>query len=912
MKIRLSMLAFALAASLGSANAFATTAIEWVPGETNVTNGDLVSYQGECYVAQNNPGSWETPSDSSTWFWEPAACPDGTTNPTPDPDPTDDTNPNPNPDPIPDGIVTWVAGETKAANGDVVAHNGSCFEAQNSPGAWEEPKATSWFWTEVDCSIVITPDPDPTDDTNPNPDPTDDTNPNPLATFYVSPTGSDSNAGTAEAPFATIDKAVGKAAAGDVIDVANGRYQQSVMIDKVHGTAANPVIIQGHGAALIDGTIEIKTPWVQHNGHIYKTQISEDIWQLFVGDEAVVAARWPNAQYGDGSIWDMKSTWRHQKPESSFGTMIDGRPYEEIKVGSSGNTYTELPAGINAESLAQSGLDVTGAIAIMNIGSWLNWAQRVSSHTPGTDTFTYSTDFSGSGTAMSKAAQNMLADANFWATKNGKYEEGHYYLEGKLEFVDSPNEWFFDQATKTVYLWAPGNADPNSLQVRGKNQTYGLTVRNSSYVNISGLDFFGTAFTVISSEKISFTAIDAKYYAYSRRMLGELTRPATIKFINNNTAITETNNGIYSSRLSYTDGPAFELIKENGDIIDNNLIHDIDYSNLGTGGEGSLNMASQTKRVQFTNNTFHTAGNSEGVRVSAESIVTGNNIYNTSLLQHDGAAINVGVAEQAGTVIANNWVHDSPKAGIRFDGVNGSTKVGVDGVVHHNVVWNTEFSIIKGESQGTYNNLMFNNRITDLIIFNKQDAGGLNLYSETMNNLVGSLQGRKSGSEQDLMVPGVVSNNMTNGTGNILDNLVGPLWGDFRPKQGASIIDAGTTNTTYHTLSYQGALPDIGAYEYSEPTYLIPGHKGPVASNPVPFTEALEVPTSVELMFNAINDGSDYQVYLGTSPDSMNLIGTTTTGSVPVSGLTPATTYYWRVDNSAGGNGEVWSFTTGL
>ncbi len=253
-------------------------------------------------------------------------------------------------------------------------------------------------------------------------------------------------------------------------------------------------------------------------------------------------------------------------------------------------------------------------------------------------------------------------------------------------------------------------------------------------VDIQRVEFFATAFTVISSEGIEFNNIDATNYAYSKRMLGDLTRALTIKFINN-ANISETKNVIRNSVLAYTDGPALEIIKESGNLVDNNLIHNIDYSNLGTGGEGSINMANQSNNIPFTNNTFHTAGNSEGVRVAAASTVTGNNVYNCGLLQHDGAAINIGIAEQAGTEVAFNWVHDSSKAGIRFDGVKGASTIGQDGVVDHNVVWNTEFNMIKGEYQGVYNNIWFGHEKADLVIFNNVGADGLNYHTETMNNL---------------------------------------------------------------------------------------------------------------------------------------------------------------------------------
>ena len=1079
MNNKLSALAIALSATFLSANVTAIE-VDWVAGKTKVTNGDTVNYLGECYTAQHNPGTWETPSPAASWFWSPTACSGETTPPvcsetqelvdgscidiiTPPicnetqelidgscvdiviPPVCNETQElidgscvdivvppicNENQElvnnecidktiPPATDATPWVAGKTKVSNGDIVLYQSSCFEAKNSPGTWETPKASSWFWTETNCPStepalpvncpegstaptlaecppeviepvvcpdgstaatiaeclpeviepVVCPDgstvatiaecppeviepvicPDgstvatiaecPPEVIEPVICPDGSTAPTiaecppeviePVicpdgssapsfaecaateVSLFVSPEGNDNHDGSASTPLKTLKKALTKAKAGDVIELGAGTYKTAQVIDKINGTTEAPIVIRGNGATF-DGTIDINSEWTVHSGNIYKTQINENIWQLFVGSEMVMSARWPNAQIKDASLWDMKKSWRHQAPASSFGNMIDERPYQSIKVKTSGNVYEQLPAGINTQSLADSGIDATGAIAIMNLGSWLNWAQVVSEHTPGTSNFTYSTDFSGSGTAMKNAANNMLSTGTFWANKNGKYEEGHYYLEGKLELLDSENEWFFDKNDKTVYLWAPNNVDPNTLQVRGKNQTYGLTVRNSSNVIIEGVDFFATAFTVISSQDITFKDIDAKYYAYSQRLLGDLTRPQTIKFISNNKAITQSRNNIIDSYLAYTDGPAFEMIKESGNVVNNNLIHDIDYSNLGTGGEGSLNMASQSRNISFTNNTFHTAGNSEGVRVGAASKVLGNHIYNTSLLQHDGAAINVGIDEQAGTEIAYNWVHDAPKGGIRFDGVEGAAKTGKDGLVHHNVVWNTDFSIIKGDTQGTYNNVMFNNKTTDLIIFNKESAGGLNYSSETFNNLVGELQGRKSGNAEQLAVPGFVENNITGNSADILSHLNGALWGDFRPKENSKVIDAGSRNSNLMTLDYLGGAPDIGAYEAADLAPWVPGHHGERASNPVPFNNVTNVALNLDLMFTRNDSKYDYQVYLGESKNALNGVGLTD-DAYSVTELKPNTQYFWRVDVMKGGvhtTGQVWSFTT--
>lgn len=51
-----------------------TTITPWIAGQTAVSNGDVVSYNGSCFAAQNNPGIWETPTSTSTWFWTEVSC----------------------------------------------------------------------------------------------------------------------------------------------------------------------------------------------------------------------------------------------------------------------------------------------------------------------------------------------------------------------------------------------------------------------------------------------------------------------------------------------------------------------------------------------------------------------------------------------------------------------------------------------------------------------------------------------------------------------------------------------------------------------------------------------------------------------------------------------------------------------
>jgi parallel beta-helix repeat protein len=78
--------------------------------------------------------------------------------------------------------------------------------------------------------------------------------------FYVSNDGSDKNAGTQNAPFATIQKAVDAARAGDTVKVLAGTYTPSdtspdrgMIIFRHSGTAAKPITFEAVGKVIIRG-----------------------------------------------------------------------------------------------------------------------------------------------------------------------------------------------------------------------------------------------------------------------------------------------------------------------------------------------------------------------------------------------------------------------------------------------------------------------------------------------------------------------------------------------------------------------------------------------------------------------------------------------------------------------------------
>lgn len=71
--------------------------------------------------------------------------------------------------------------------------------------------------------------------------------------FYVSPTGSDSNPGTSAAPWLTIQHAASTVPAGSTVYVAAGTYNESINVT-VSGTSSAPITFTGESGAIVSGT----------------------------------------------------------------------------------------------------------------------------------------------------------------------------------------------------------------------------------------------------------------------------------------------------------------------------------------------------------------------------------------------------------------------------------------------------------------------------------------------------------------------------------------------------------------------------------------------------------------------------------------------------------------------------------
>ena len=594
--------------------------------------------------------------------------------------------------------------------------------------------------------------------------------------YYVSKNGNDLNTGSESLPFRTLSKALDSfGVLGGNCFIMAGTYHENIIINGKNNITIQPY---NNDIVILDGTVEISTSWTQssENSSIYETILSQDIWQLFIDDKKQVMARWPNAQFIDDSIYSLDFWAESDATLDSNGTM---------------NTVSSI------EDLASSGINAQGALAIANVGSWKTWVVPITSHTTGSNIFNY------------EPAPTYLDKHHF------------YYLEGKIDLLNTQNEWFYNATTKKLSVWG----DPTGKDIKGKVQSYVFTMNNCSNITLENLNFFATTISATRSADITVNNCLFSYSSCSKRMLGVTTHPLTTE-LSNGQLFSGNNNQpanfkFFQCLFEHTDGEAIVLHGPDN-IIEDCYFHHIDYS-CGSLRYLQNSIINRGRNCTFKNNTVHTASASSVLSLGDAPIISYNDISNNGMLQDDGALVQLpGQSSVPGSEIHHNWLHDSVKYGVRYDApVLNPEIAGTNGLIHHNVLWNLpKGMMIKGDVHKIYNNTSFDINGVDVIILDEDYPDPLGGSSNTSTILRNNLAGKISGHRQNPQTPpGIEDHNVFSTTNDSFDSsalLTGPENKNFTPISSAlELIDAGVVIAGI-TDGYLGSAPDIGAYEVGD------------------------------------------------------------------------------------------------
>jgi hypothetical protein len=337
-------------------------------------------------------------------------------------------------------------------------------------------------------------------------------------TYFVHPSGNDDgNAGTDRAaPLRTLQRCVDAITkAGDRCLLKSGVYpvQAPVHFKGVSGTPTDHVAIAaaGDGPVVIDGTVAVQSlaadasvgsswrPAPEVGPHVFALQLRPDaqVTQLFMGhasaDETLqmlVPARWPNARFDDKTMYEGPEHWAHAGPAYGGGQHNVSTGVGLLYDAGACKSNETCCSYCNNNSLAASGINATGAVAILNLWADGTGVQIVDVHQPGSNFFRYTATW-----CKAEIARRGKCGDGY---RNGN---GRYYLEASRALLDAPTEWFFEKETQLLYLYPPDGQSPDDtgLEVRAKASTYALQIGSgSAYLDLANISFVATTITATS------------------------------------------------------------------------------------------------------------------------------------------------------------------------------------------------------------------------------------------------------------------------------------------------------------------------------------------------------------------------------------------------------------------------------
>ncbi|WP_314584846.1 carbohydrate-binding protein [Paenibacillus terrigena] len=319
--------------------------------------------------------------------------------------------------------------------------------------------------------------------------------------FFVSPSGSDTNDGSADHPFATLQAArdavrlINSQMTGDIIVyIASGDYYVNNPISFVEqdsGTNGFNVIYankDGLGTAKFIGGNKVTSAWnkvtrtgidadlpASADGNVYKTNVGTNINfnTLYVNDSRATMARTKNLAVDP------------RFPASSTAYMRSAGGGISNLIYKAGDIDSESLTGlVNAQNRG----DLDAQVYMWDGGYW-DWM---------TDTIPIASINTSTRTL------NYKTDPNNRAAYRPKYMTGsdaRYFLQGNLGFLDQPGEYYFNKKTGYLYYYPladSGNINDQDIVIPAVEKIIDIkgASRTSmvSHITFSGLEFKDTNF----------------------------------------------------------------------------------------------------------------------------------------------------------------------------------------------------------------------------------------------------------------------------------------------------------------------------------------------------------------------------------------------------------------------------------
>ena len=425
------------------------------------------------------------------------------------------------------------------------------------------------------------------------------------ATYYVSSTaGSDAytaaQAQSSATPWQSLAKISSQAfVAGDnVLFKCGDSWQGSVTVSS-SGVSGNPITYGPYGTGanpVIKGTVTITSPWTRYSGSIFQTDVPQNIDRVFLNGQPLTLARYPTTGY---------------------------------------LTITDTLDSTTLTSNAPNTVDWTNATVHVRTMHWTIATKKVVS--------------------CNGAQKSLVLDA---APVYGLKPGWGFFINNKLEALDTAGEWFYDSAGQKLYVWTPSGDSPADYTVEGSTYQAGFSLTGKSYVTIRGFTIIGQTEYGITGTNVANVSITGSRISFADADGISLNGPNSI--IQNDTVEGSSRNGVE------TNGASLTFL---GNVVrDIALIRNFTRFGLGDLCCAGLALEATSSNAHIQNNSIDSIGYI-GIRPSGMSNLIENNVIrHCCLTKDDGGGIYTGWQSDstqtgsAGTIIRGNIVLSSQSA----------------------------------------------------------------------------------------------------------------------------------------------------------------------------------------------------------------------------------------------------------
>ena len=412
-----------------------------------------------------------------------------------------------------------------------------------------------------------------------------------------------------------------------------------------------------------------------------------------------------------------------------------------------------------------------------------------------------------------------------------------YILFGSRAALDRPGEWVHDSEASTLTLIFPPSASPENSTVEVRSRDYGFDLNELAHIQVEGIRLFATAINLRDARNCTVQNCTLKW-------VDHFSNPDGYRIPEAKNFVSGVGNTWQHCRITGAAGAAVRLSGKGNRVV-NCIIEESNYLGVNRAAlhaSGSVDAAVEHCSIFRAGRDLIGHGGAKGIRILY------NDLHHPNLLSNDTGATYAWKTDAVGSEIAYNWIHDitGHTYGIYLDNFCNGFRV------HHNVIWSA--ANIRLNSDAT-NHLVANNTL-----YGDRPFGVFCYYNHTPN---------QAGTR--------VVNNLIVRRIDITDSRVfvqgerGPVYEhngrgavDSRgvPETESTVVDAGVVIPGI-TDGFQGAAPDLGAYERGAPYWKAGADWGNVATKadlawrvPPPLTEASMIREGLRVWLDAGNADS--------------------------------------------------------